>query len=162
MAGHSHWAGIKHKKGRQDKVRSKLFSKLSREINEMKNKTFTANFEVNGVTTPKKITGVEVMEKIQTFWSKKMKETYDTWLKGNKEHIDRYFFKDENGIEQARVEDFVKDVKEVMIAGKNPHKYIQIGNDHMRKMANHVMIRNTKNPALKRALAKRFQYMETL
>ena len=32
MAGHSHWAGIKHKKGRQDKQRSKLFSKLSREI----------------------------------------------------------------------------------------------------------------------------------
>ena len=32
MAGHSHWAGIKHKKGRQDKVRSNLFSKLSREI----------------------------------------------------------------------------------------------------------------------------------
>ena len=32
MAGHSHWAGIKHKKGRQDKERSKLFSKLSREI----------------------------------------------------------------------------------------------------------------------------------
>ena len=32
MAGHSHWAGIKHKKGRQDKARSKLFSKLSREI----------------------------------------------------------------------------------------------------------------------------------
>ncbi len=32
MAGHSHWAGIKHKKGRADKVRSKMFSKLSREI----------------------------------------------------------------------------------------------------------------------------------
>ncbi|OUW73529.1 MAG: YebC/PmpR family DNA-binding transcriptional regulator [Pelagibacteraceae bacterium TMED216] len=32
MAGHSHWAGIKHKKDRQDKLRSKLFSKLSREI----------------------------------------------------------------------------------------------------------------------------------
>ena len=32
MAGHSHWAGIKHKKGRADKERSKLFSKLSREI----------------------------------------------------------------------------------------------------------------------------------
>ena len=32
MAGHSHWAGIKHKKGRQDKLRAKLFSKLSREI----------------------------------------------------------------------------------------------------------------------------------
>ena len=32
MAGHSHWAGIKHKKGRADKVRSKLFSKLSKEI----------------------------------------------------------------------------------------------------------------------------------
>jgi YebC/PmpR family DNA-binding regulatory protein len=32
MAGHSHWAGIKHKKGRQDKERSKVFSKLSREI----------------------------------------------------------------------------------------------------------------------------------
>ena len=32
MAGHSHWAGIKHKKGRADKVRSNLFSKLSREI----------------------------------------------------------------------------------------------------------------------------------
>ena len=32
MAGHSHWAGIKHKKGRVDKVRSKIFSKLSKEI----------------------------------------------------------------------------------------------------------------------------------
>ena len=32
MAGNSHWAGIKHKKGKADKQRSKLFSKLSREI----------------------------------------------------------------------------------------------------------------------------------
>ena len=32
MAGHSHWAGIKHKKIRADKLRSNLFSKLSREI----------------------------------------------------------------------------------------------------------------------------------
>ena len=32
MAGHSHWAGIKHKKVRVDKERSKIFSKLSREI----------------------------------------------------------------------------------------------------------------------------------
>ena len=32
MAGHSHWAGIKHKKGKADKQRSKLFSKLSREL----------------------------------------------------------------------------------------------------------------------------------
>jgi len=32
MAGHSHWAGIKHKKGRVDKLRSKIFSKLSKEI----------------------------------------------------------------------------------------------------------------------------------
>ena len=32
MAGHSHWAGIKHKKGRADKERSRIFSKLSREI----------------------------------------------------------------------------------------------------------------------------------
>ena len=32
MAGHSHWAGIKHKKGKADKLRSKIFSKLSKEI----------------------------------------------------------------------------------------------------------------------------------
>ena len=32
MAGHSHWAGIKHKKGKADKQRSNLFSKLSKEI----------------------------------------------------------------------------------------------------------------------------------
>ena len=32
MAGHSHWAGIQLKKGRADKERSKIFSKLSREI----------------------------------------------------------------------------------------------------------------------------------
>jgi len=32
MAGHSHWAGIKHKKGKADKQRSKIFSKISREI----------------------------------------------------------------------------------------------------------------------------------
>ena len=34
MAGHSHWAGIKHKKGKADKQRSKIFSKLSKEITE--------------------------------------------------------------------------------------------------------------------------------
>ncbi len=32
MAGHSHWAGIKHKKGKADKQKSKIFSKISREI----------------------------------------------------------------------------------------------------------------------------------
>ena len=32
MAGHSHWAGIKHKKGRADKQKSKIFSKISKEI----------------------------------------------------------------------------------------------------------------------------------
>ena len=32
MAGHSHWAGIKHKKGKADKQRANLFSKLSKEI----------------------------------------------------------------------------------------------------------------------------------
>lgn len=32
MAGHSHWAGIKHRKGRVDKQRSKIFSKFSKEI----------------------------------------------------------------------------------------------------------------------------------
>tara|TARA_B100000401_G_C52620937_1_gene631343 strand:- start:27 stop:749 length:723 start_codon:yes stop_codon:yes gene_type:complete len=32
MAGHSHWAGIKHRKGRADQHRAKVFSKLSREI----------------------------------------------------------------------------------------------------------------------------------
>ena len=32
MAGHSHWTGIKHKKGKADKERSKIFSKISREI----------------------------------------------------------------------------------------------------------------------------------
>ena len=29
MAGHSKWANIQHRKGRQDAARSKLFSKLS-------------------------------------------------------------------------------------------------------------------------------------
>lgn len=32
MAGHSKWANIQHRKGRQDARRSKLFSKLSKEI----------------------------------------------------------------------------------------------------------------------------------
>ena len=32
MSGHSKWASIKHKKGKADKQRSKIFSKLSKEI----------------------------------------------------------------------------------------------------------------------------------
>ncbi|MCY4305910.1 MAG: YebC/PmpR family DNA-binding transcriptional regulator [Aestuariivita sp.] len=32
MAGHSKWANIQHRKGRQDTVRARLFSKLSKEI----------------------------------------------------------------------------------------------------------------------------------
>ena len=33
MAGHSKWANIQHRKGRQDKKRAKIFTKLIREIN---------------------------------------------------------------------------------------------------------------------------------
>jgi hypothetical protein len=36
MAGHSHWAGIKHRKGRADEQRSKIFSKISKEISSDK------------------------------------------------------------------------------------------------------------------------------
>ncbi|MEO1476391.1 MAG: YebC/PmpR family DNA-binding transcriptional regulator, partial [Pseudomonadota bacterium] len=32
MAGHSKWANIQHRKGAQDKKRSALFSRLSKEI----------------------------------------------------------------------------------------------------------------------------------
>lgn len=32
MSGHSHWAGIKHRKGRADAQRGKVFSKLAKEI----------------------------------------------------------------------------------------------------------------------------------
>lgn len=32
MAGHSHWAGIKHKKGREDEKRGRIFSQLSKQI----------------------------------------------------------------------------------------------------------------------------------
>jgi YebC/PmpR family DNA-binding regulatory protein len=32
MAGHSKWANIQHRKGKQDKIRSKMFSKLAKEI----------------------------------------------------------------------------------------------------------------------------------
>ena len=32
MAGHSKWANIQHRKGRQDKLRAKVFSKMSKEI----------------------------------------------------------------------------------------------------------------------------------
>jgi YebC/PmpR family DNA-binding regulatory protein len=32
MAGHSKWANIQHRKGKQDKLRSKMFSKLAKEI----------------------------------------------------------------------------------------------------------------------------------
>ncbi|MBL4594942.1 MAG: YebC/PmpR family DNA-binding transcriptional regulator [Robiginitomaculum sp.] len=32
MAGHSKWANIQHRKGRQDKIRAKAFSRLSKEI----------------------------------------------------------------------------------------------------------------------------------
>ena len=34
MAGHSKWANIKHRKGAQDAKRSKIFTKLIKEIND--------------------------------------------------------------------------------------------------------------------------------
>jgi len=46
MAGHSHWAGIKHRKGRADKQRSKIFSKLSKEIT-MASKLGSKDTEIN-------------------------------------------------------------------------------------------------------------------
>ena len=36
MAGHSKWANIKHRKGRQDAKRGKIFTKLIRELVEDK------------------------------------------------------------------------------------------------------------------------------
>ena len=63
MAGHSHWAGIKHKKGRVDKQRSRLFSKLSREITvaaklgdknpEMNSRLRSAIFSARSANMPK-------------------------------------------------------------------------------------------------------------
>jgi len=32
MSGHSHWAGIKHKKGKEDEKRGRLFSKLAKSV----------------------------------------------------------------------------------------------------------------------------------
>ncbi|RMG24174.1 MAG: YebC/PmpR family DNA-binding transcriptional regulator, partial [Bacteroidetes bacterium] len=32
MAGHSKWANIKHRKGAQDKKRSKIFTRLLKEV----------------------------------------------------------------------------------------------------------------------------------
>ena len=32
MAGHSHWAGIKHKKGKADKQRSKFFQNYLKKL----------------------------------------------------------------------------------------------------------------------------------
>ena len=32
MAGHSKWANIQHRKGKQDKLRAKAFTKVGREI----------------------------------------------------------------------------------------------------------------------------------
>ena len=32
MAGHSKWANIQHRKGKADKAKAKLFSKLAKEI----------------------------------------------------------------------------------------------------------------------------------
>ncbi|TMV81318.1 YebC/PmpR family DNA-binding transcriptional regulator, partial [Thioclava sp. BHET1] len=32
MAGHSKWANIQHRKGKQNAIRSKLLSKLAKEI----------------------------------------------------------------------------------------------------------------------------------
>ena len=32
MAGHSHWAGIKHRKGAQDAKKGKIFSKHAKAI----------------------------------------------------------------------------------------------------------------------------------
>ena len=32
MAGHSHWAGIKHKKAKEDKKRGKAFSRIAKQI----------------------------------------------------------------------------------------------------------------------------------
>ena len=90
---------------------------------------------------PKTVTGREVMNKIEVFWREKNNEYYQKYFVGNQKHIDRYFYKDKDGNEQARVDDFVRDAKEAIRAGKQPHEVIEIGIDHMNKMATHVMIR---------------------
>lgn len=32
MAGHSKWANIKHRKGKADKIKGKIFSRIAKEI----------------------------------------------------------------------------------------------------------------------------------
>ena len=61
MAGHSHWAGIKHKKGRADKERSKVFSKLSREITVAAKPDIVVEFEL-GLFLCKKLSPLNLSE----------------------------------------------------------------------------------------------------
>ena len=134
-------------------------SKLSKEMESFENKKYTTL--IDGGNNPRTTTGKEVMGRIQLFWRAKNKDYYENYIKGRKDHIDKYFTVDERGNQVARVEDFVRDAKRAIQAGKMPHEVMQIGIDNMNRMANHVMIRNTKNAEFQKHLAKRFAFMET-
>ena len=132
-------------------------SELSKKIAEIGKKNFKAIFDRD----PVNITGEEAMKKIEQFWRNKNDKDFDYWLKGKKEHIEKYFYYDKYGVEHARVEDFVKDVTQALRNGQKPHEVIRLGNDHMNKMATHVQIRNESNPKFRQALYDRLKFFNT-
>ena len=132
-------------------------SDLSIAMNKIAKEKFKAIFDKD----PVEISGEEVMSRIEKFWRKKSDSDYKFWIQGKKEHIDKYFYLDKNGVEHAKVEDFIRDVQQALTNGQKPHEVIQIGNDHMNKMATHVQIRNEKNKEFKQALSQRLKHFET-
>ena len=77
MAGHSHWAGIKHKKGKADKQRSKIFSKLSKEITvaaKLGDKSAVKHFPAEGEGT---LSGIIVETNENTGLAEKVSRVID-------------------------------------------------------------------------------------
>ena len=81
MAGHSHWAGIKYKKGREDKQKSKIFSKISKEIivaAKLGDKDPDMNYINDGINKIKKTNTCLYQRKLFIFFT--MLELHYCWF----------------------------------------------------------------------------------
>ena len=135
----------------------KLQDKILKRIAAVDKKVFNVRF---GSKT-KEMTGQQIMDEINKLYSKTTDNIYNKWLRGNPKTLSKYIYRDENGIEQARLELFTKDMMDAIKENIAIDKVLDIGVDGMNRIGTHLQLKMTRNPKLQSALRRRLEEMGT-
>jgi hypothetical protein len=135
----------------------KLQNKILERIASVDKKVYNVRFG----NKSKDMTGQEIMDKINKIYSKHSDGVYKKWLRGNPKTLAKYIYRDENGVEQANLDLFAKDMMDAIKENIAIDKVLDIGVDGMNRIGTHLQLKMTNNPKLKGSLRRRLDEIGT-